>query len=155
MVSAKKRASLLLRRSSIPRAIDLQIDLLSKLVYELLVEDSPRTIEEDLVEIAALLDDDGGDSLSTDSLDAPSTIVECMKKWQHDADIQEWSLWCLHKMACSREDVRSSIMDCGGVEAMVSAMKLYPNVADIQRGGFLALASVLTSPDTSLAQFRC
>jgi hypothetical protein len=52
-------------------------------------------------------------------------------------------------MASAQEESRAVIVDQGGVEAIVGAMKIYPNAVDIQSGGCLALAGVLTPPFSS------
>lgn len=132
-------------------------DSLYEIMSGVLMCDTPDVVQAALLDLHTLLTEThaGAQHDLTSAaceLDTPLAVVMCLKKWLHNEAIQEWGLLCLHQLALADEDARPAIVSSGGVEAIVCSMKLYPNAADIQRSGCLALGSVLTPPLCFLAK---
>jgi hypothetical protein len=128
-----------------------RLDAIHQVMKEGLLRDEATVVADSLSKLDYLFLEDANGSLVNTAceLNALAVVVRCMKLWLHKEEILEVALWCLHQLASAQEESRAVIVDQGGVEVIVGAMKLYPNAVDIESGGCLALAGVLTPPFSS------
>jgi hypothetical protein len=128
-----------------------RLDAIHQIMKGGLLSDEATVIADSLSKLDYLFLEDANGSLvkTACKLNASAAVVRCMKMWLHKEEILEVALWCLHWLASAQEESRSVIVDQSGIEVIVGAMKIYPNAVDIQSGGCLALAGVLTPPFSS------
>ena len=77
-----------------------------------------------------------------------NTIMNIMKKYINNIDIQIIGCRALANIAADAADNKKKVADAGGIEAVVAAMNAHTRVADVQKNGCAALGNIAMLAET-------
>ena len=86
------------------------------------------------------------------SLGAPLPIINAMRKFQSNEEVQYWACVCLVWMP-GTIDARISTLHCGGLEALVDAGKVHSSSAEVLNASFIAIGNIFAIPDVRCVRY--
>ena len=80
------------------------------------------------------------------SFGAPLPIINAMRKFQSNEEVQYWACACLVWMP-GTIDAKISTLHCGGLEALMDAVKVHSASLGVLDASFVAIGNIFTIPD--------
>jgi hypothetical protein len=139
----------------IPDGVELVepvLDEISQLVMTIVQQDGVDAVSEAMSELYDLMASDrpgnDGKKARKDAtrMGAPTAILGAMKKWQMEEEIQKIGCRCIVRLTHTSDDTTAMYINrIGGVEAVVNAMKLFPDKDKVNTVATAAIYNIIWS----------
>jgi hypothetical protein len=146
----------------IPVVTPLRLEPLSMLLMVDLQQPDPSSVVVALKQVHKLVSDAGTKKENrvqenyrkeAMGIGAPAILLLTLRKWIHEEKIQLWALACLNWITHGQLQTSIAAAKMGGVEAVVTAVKLFPDHTSIRVNGFRVLRHMIASGFVHLAYF--
>lgn len=141
--------------STTPSVTQPNLDEIPRLILVDLQKDNLEEIEQALKNLRQRINhgsDVSREEMRKDALlvGAPGVIIRNMQRWRRCPSIQVYGCQCLTNLSYSVLERKIAVVNSGGVEAMVDAMKSLPEYLAVQHSAINALANILSRlPDVT------